>query len=153
MIKVQIDCPAAVEMVEYLDQICEWTLSRINQVEHKKIVLAVHEAIINSVEAMKRRYGERYYEKQISMKIKVMSESIEIKVIDSAGGLPLEIQDKWKSKALEDLVWEEDGRGLLFMRHLMDEVWQDQDEDGRFITGLRKRVLRNESSGTEYSNG
>lgn len=144
MIHVQIDCPATVEMVEFLDQICEWTVKRSNQLETKKIVLATHEAIINSVEAMKRFHGDTYGEKKISLKINVKKEEIEIKVIDSAGGLPIEVQNRLGQRCLEELVWEEDGRGILFMSHLVDDVWHDKDENGQFIIGLRKRVTPNE---------
>ncbi|MGC5326868.1 ATP-binding protein [Brevibacillus sp. SYSU BS000544] len=142
MIHVQIECPATVEMVEFLDQICEWTVMRVNQVETKRLVLAAHEAIINSVEAMKRCHGEAYREQNISLKIDVKQEEIEIKIIDSAGGLPLEVQKKLEERCMEDLIWEEDGRGILFMRHLVDDVWHDHAEDGRFIMGLRKRVTQ-----------
>ncbi|MGD8188918.1 ATP-binding protein [Brevibacillus ginsengisoli] len=143
MIHVQIDCPASIEMVEYLDQICEWTISRYNKLESRKVVLAVHEAIINSVEAMKRRYGEQNTESNISLKIRLQMEEIEVKIIDSAGGLSAEAKERLQNQDFDDLIWEEDGRGLLFIKHLVDEVWQDQDEDGRFVMGLRKRVKQN----------
>lgn len=144
MIHVQIDCPATAEMVEFLDQICEWTVMRVNQTESKKLVLAAHEAIINSVEAMRRCYSETYQEKKISLKIYVKKDEIIINVIDSAGGIPLEVQNNLDKRCMEDIVWEEDGRGILFMRHLVDDVWQDNGEDGRFIMGLRKRVTQDE---------
>lgn len=142
MIHVQVECPASVEMVEFLDQICEWTLSRYNQLESRKIALAVHEAIINSVEAMKRRYGDQENH-LIAVKIQIQMEEIEVKIIDTAGGLPSEAQERLKNQDFDDIIWEEDGRGLLFMRHLVDEVWHGIDDDGRFVMGLRKRVKQN----------
>lgn len=138
MIHVQIDCPASVEMVDFLDQISEWIIARYNRLESRKMVMAIHEAIINSVEAMKRRYGTDHTANHISMKMRLHTDQIEVMIIDTAGGLSVEVQEKMKQPDFHACLWEEDGRGLFIIHHLVDEVWHEQDEDGRFVMGLRK---------------
>jgi serine/threonine-protein kinase RsbW len=138
MYEIAVQCPAEMEAIEFCDMLMEH-LSRFFTVrEQEALVLSVHEAIINSIEAMRKLYGESHA-KTFSLFMRITEEDMTILVSDYANGLPAHEIEKLQTKRLEDLLLAESGRGLLLIKELMDDIWFEQRENGQYAIGMKMR--------------
>ncbi|WP_176560080.1 ATP-binding protein [Brevibacillus dissolubilis] len=138
MIRVQIDCPAQHEYLELMEGTYQSTLEKVCFAGRHALYVAVHEALINAIEATQQTYGEETRE-TVSLQMTASPAEVVIHIIDSAGGIPQDVLDRQYCTTLEDRLWEENGRGLLIMKQMADELWFEKTDDGRQLVGLRKR--------------
>lgn len=130
------EVPANYESIYALDEFCKEALIKINFKEWKKICFAVHEAIINSVEATMKNC-EKPEEKTIKLRIFASNNEAEVHIIDQAGGIPDDEIEKLEEKNLEDVILGDNGRGILLIKELVDKVWQEK-EDGNVLKLYKK---------------
>jgi serine/threonine-protein kinase RsbW len=138
MYEITVQCPAKMEAIEFCDMLMEHISHFFTIQEREAFVLSVHEAIINSIEAMRKLYGESHA-RTFSLFMRITEKDITILVSDCADGLPAHEIEKLQTKHLEDLLLAESGRGLLLIKELMDDIWFEQRENGQHAIGMRIR--------------
>lgn len=146
MLKVNIQCLAHEDSVFYINELCRNTLELIQFPEERKVLYAIHEVVINSIEATEKRYGKNH-KQSMTVAIKTCKEEVEVIVGDAAGGF--EECDN-KDFSTSDL-FSERGRGFLFIKHFMDEVLFENKEDGLFYVILKKRLQTEEKANEQLS--
>ncbi|WP_017756250.1 ATP-binding protein [Calidifontibacillus oryziterrae] len=137
MINIQVECKANVESINYFNQLCERALELINWKEIRSVAFALNEAIINAVEATQKKYGMSTVETVI-VHMQITSNVVDIQVIDKAGGMSDEQIKLLEKREFRDVGFSERGRGILFMKKLMDQVHFQKQENGVFIVQLKK---------------
>ncbi|WP_233414519.1 ATP-binding protein [Thermaerobacillus caldiproteolyticus] len=138
MYEITVKCPATIEAMEFCDAFVESIAQFFSIHERESLVLSIHEAIINSIEAMKQLYGEDH-NNTFSLYMRITEEELMILVIDRANGIPAHEHKKLHVNSLEDLLLAESGRGLLLIKELMDDMWFEQREDGEYAIGMKMR--------------
>jgi len=123
MIEVIIKSPACDESIEFLDRICEKTLMQAGFEDWRSISFAVHEIIINGIEATKQKCNENSSDKVITLKIYAKEDEVEIHVEDEGDGMDKGRLDKVNEMDFEDVLGDESGRGLLMVKHFVDKIW------------------------------
>ncbi|ATA59934.1 ATP-binding protein [Geobacillus stearothermophilus] len=91
-------------------------------------VLAVHEAVVNAVKAVQRAGMEAG---TISLSFFVTSADVAVAVEDEGGGVPADVIEQLDHMTLSDVLLAESGRGLLFIREIMDDVMWVEQKGGR----------------------
>ncbi|RAK19142.1 anti-sigma regulatory factor (Ser/Thr protein kinase) [Anoxybacillus vitaminiphilus] len=139
MYELTITFPAKIESIEFCDQICEQTFSFFALEMKNELKLAVHEAVINSVQATCSKYTDIE-----NMPIKLMiriyeNDRIEVFVYDHAGGIPDDVLAQLLEKKFEEVLWEESGRGLLLIQTLMDKVSFERIDEQIFLLKFTKK--------------
>ncbi|QZY54685.1 ATP-binding protein [Crassaminicella profunda] len=141
MIEVEGEYLAEMSSIECID---EWLQKIMEQVEFpycKELHFAAHEAVINSIEATEKYYGKNHHE-NIKIKIIAHKERVEIIIRDKCGGLKDEVAQSLNQIGFDDIIWNERGRGMLFIKHFVDNFTYDIDINGdavfRLIKGVRK---------------
>lgn len=141
MITVQITTPCTEAWLDYLNNLCSSTLSCGTGEDQREICFAVNEILINSIEATKNKTKDQEGNYFLTLSIQIVETSVEIVISDQAEGKPAEIETELNNKTFEDVLWQERGRGLLFVQNLVDELWFDK-KGVDFITGIRKEINR-----------
>lgn len=131
------EVPANYESIYVLDEFCKESLIKTDFKEWKRLYFAVHEAIINSVEATIKNC-ERPEEKTIKLRIFASTNEAEVHIIDQAGGIPDDKIEKLEERSLEDVLFGDNGRGILLIKELVDKVWQEKEEGN--VLKLYKKV-------------
>ena len=140
MINLCVTCSVELETVDFLDLLCEKTLKQVDFYAHRRLGFAVHEVIINAVEANRRKFGPENIGKTITLQIKVQKDEAEILVIDEAGGISTEDWDDTSQRTFEEVLWSENGRGLLLIKSFVNEVWHEYGINN--TVGLRMKEER-----------
>lgn len=141
MIVVEIVCLAECRSIEFIDELLLKVMKQAEFAEYKQLHFAAHEAVINSIEATKKCYGEDHT-KNIKIKIMAQKQRAEVLICDKAGGLPKEVAESMKSIDFEDKRWNERGRGILFIKHFVDECLYYLDENEDAVCKLIKEVKK-----------
>ncbi len=132
MVWLKISLPAEVANLEYLDRMVLDTLICNSVTEAKKNQFALHETIINAIQA-----GEKVAEthnKLFSVELKITDQVIEVNVKDYFGGFE-DVDDKLYEVSSLD-IFKSSGRGLLLIHHLVDEMKMFRDTEGAFNVNL-----------------
>ncbi|MBN6188986.1 ATP-binding protein [Aneurinibacillus sp. BA2021] len=136
--QLEITTHADLSMLELFRHICHCTLNRLVPERSDHVLLAVHELLINSIEASSLRCGTEHTA-SLTLRITQNEDETEITVEDQAGGIPSEHLAAMKHTAFENILWQERGRGLLFVQALVDE-WEytAQAEGSRFTIRIKE---------------
>lgn len=134
-VDLQVTCPANLDSLYFLDRFSENSLSFIGSKKKDWICLAAHEIFINIIEAARKQYGESH-NKKLSLRICSQDNEIEIEIIDDLGGVPGEVLENMVNCTFEDVLLEENGRGLIMIQHIADE-WKYKADGSRSIFTLR----------------
>ena len=121
------------------DEFIGKALSEVEFYGSFQISFAIHELVINSVEALKADPLE-----SIELFLKADKDNVEFILKDRAGGLKntsIEILDNTN---FEDILEEESGRGLLLVKHLTDSFEHYFDQEGKAVYKICKRGNANE---------
>jgi len=137
MIRLKISLPAEIENLKYLDGIIIDTLISNSVKEAKKIQLALHEAIINAIQAGEK--VDRTNKKLFSVELNITDQVVEANVKDYFGGFE-HVDDKLDEVSSLD-VFKSNGRGLLLIHHLVDEMKMFTDDEGAFNVKLVFKLI------------
>lgn len=135
--ELKIKLPACEESIPFLRELVMHTLVLRNIRERKRIVFACNEAVMNSVQAMIEK-GKMH--KDIVLHMKIYDSEIELNVVDYAGGIPEDTQKKLNQLTFTDMEDSIRGRGLLFIKNIMDELWFRYLENQGFLVGMRAKI-------------
>lgn len=141
MIVIEIECLAEGKSIEFIDELLLKVMKQAEFPDYKQLHFAVHEAVINSIDATIKCYGQGH-KKNINMKIIAEKQRVEVLICDKAGGLPKEVAESIKNINFEDKIWNERGRGILFIKHFVDECLYYLDETGDAVCKLIKEVKK-----------
>ncbi|BAU29847.1 histidine kinase-like protein [Aneurinibacillus soli] len=136
-VELQVTCPANLNSLYFLDDFCEHSLSFIGSIKKEWICFAAHEVFINIIEATRQQYGDSH-NKKLSMRISSQNNEIEIEISDEVSGIPDEILGSVRIRTFEDVLLEENSRGLMMIHHIADE-WQYEADGNKGIFTLRFR--------------
>ena len=106
----------------------------------REICFVVHELIINAVEAMQQM--EFTEVKEIIVHVIKEADVLKVTVTDEAMGIP---EEKWSyilEANFEELDYSDRGRGFLFIKHMVDELWFENLSNNRFLVGVKKKINR-----------
>lgn len=137
MIELKIDFQAELEILDYLDSISQQTMRLQNFPHVDDVVFAIHEALINAIEAVKDMKNDQ--RRKIIFVLKVCSQQAEVQIVNCVDDR-VELLNLNNKKTMEQIALHKEGRGLLFIQHLMDEVWQKSNVEGEVTLFFRKRA-------------
>lgn len=102
----------------------------------REINFVVHELIINAAEATENAGLTQH----IQLSIVMATTEIIVTIIDCAGGIPEDQLAALTSDRDPVENFCERGRGFLFIRQMVDELWFEQLSSSQFLVGIRKIV-------------
>lgn len=139
MFEVSLRLPIEDVAIDFADKICLETFEFFQLESADEIFFATHEAIINAVEIMKKttQCKEKDY---INLGIRISINEVEIIIEDFGPGIPFETWDELKTKSFDDALLDESGRGLLFIKEFMDEVFAYLDKDDKHTLVLKRKI-------------
>ena len=126
------------QAIDFIDQTMESYTSLYNLSVKREVCFVVHELVINAVEAM-RNVGKA--DEEIQVHVKQREEQLQVTVIDQAEGIP---EEHWDSIFQEDFQQDsflERGRGLLFVKYMVDDLWFEHVSDTQFLVGITKKIV------------
>lgn len=137
----QKSAPCSEEALDELKQYCLESIQYLPDKVRKEIDFVVNEALINALEATSKKYGQEMKQYFLSMCVEATESSIIIKVTDQADGNKMKILNILENRTFEDVLESERGRGLLFIKHMVDEIWfEGTDNEKEFTIAMRKEV-------------
>ncbi|WP_028552202.1 ATP-binding protein [Paenibacillus sp. UNC451MF] len=141
-------CPCE-QFIDMSDEMAENFLKYSGVPQYRKLCYAVHELVINAVEATLRHQASvneanrcsdsMGLEHIIRLRMELEEGEVVITITNYAElGACQAIHSK-RSANMDDLLHEERGRGLLIAKRWSDQLTFDQEEDGKITIQLRKR--------------
>ena len=126
--------------IHFIDQTIT-TFTETYEIPNKReICFVVHELVINAVEAMKQTQFTEV--KDITVHVIKDTDVLKVTVTDGAMGIP---EEKWGyilGANFEELDYSDRGRGFLFIKHMVDELWFENLSKNRFLVGVKKKIGR-----------
>ncbi|MFJ7734986.1 ATP-binding protein [Lysinibacillus sp. NPDC097287] len=104
----------------------------------RELCFVVHELVINAIEAMKNT--KLNAESKIQVHVSQDVEAVKVTVIDQAEGIPEKDWDKLLQFNLDDPTFSDRGRGLFFVKSMVDEIWFENVSDNKFLVGVSKKI-------------
>lgn len=122
------------QAIFFIDQLMESYTKTYHPELMQECCFVTHELIINAVEAM----NQANQTEDISITIYCTNTELQITVTDCAGGIP---KEQWDAVLTEDLSiddFSDRGRGLFFIKHMVDHIWFEQPTPSQFLVGITK---------------
>lgn len=124
------------QAIFFIDQLMESYTKVFHPDFMRECCFVMHELVINAVEAMVQANSTE----NIEVIISCTNEVLEMTIIDCAAGIP---KEQWNA-VLEDCLTTDDfsdrGRGLFFIKHMVDSIWFEQLDDARFSVNVKKTL-------------
>ena len=137
--ELQLSAPVTgIKGLESLEQACENALLSWGVV-NPAFLFAIHEALVNAFEA-NCRCGRLDALLSVILRLDAMWLTAEIP--DWGPGLPQNWRTLCQNRTMQDLLWEERGRGILFMQNFCQEIDSIVDETGRHIMILKAGIKK-----------
>ena len=126
--------------IHFVDQTIT-TFTETYEIPNKKeICFVVHELVINAVEAMQQiQFTEA---KEIVVHVTKDADVLQVTVTDEAKGIPEENLSSILGANFEELDYSDRGRGFLFIKQMVDEIWFENLSNNRFLVGVKKKIHR-----------
>ena len=138
--ELQLSAPVTgIKGLESLEQASENALLNWGVV-NPAFLFAIHEALVNAFEA-NCRCGRLDALLSVILRLDAMWLTAEIP--DWGPGLPQNWRTLCQNQTMQDLLWEERGRGILFMQNFCQEIDSIVDETGRHIMILKVGIEKN----------
>lgn len=122
----------------FVDQTMATYTDLYNIPDKRELCFVVHELVINAVEAME--HAKKGDDATIQIHVSQNKEQVKVTVTDQAGGIP---QDQWTSILqfdLKEITYSDRGRGLFFVKNMVDHLWFEQLADEKFLVGISKNI-------------
>ncbi|MGE7672741.1 ATP-binding protein [Lysinibacillus sp. NPDC094403] len=126
------------QSIAYIDQVMENFTNVYNLPFKRELRFVVHELVINAIEAMEKI--EPYSKKAIQVHVYRSNEEIKITVIDEAKGIAENDWDKVLQFDLNELDYSDRGRGLFFVKNMVDHIWFENISETKFLVGISKKI-------------
>lgn len=126
--------------IHFVDQTIT-TFTETYEIPNKRdICFIIHELVINAVEAMQQMPFTEVNE--IVVHVTKDEDVLKVTVTDEAMGIP---EEKWNcilEANFDELDYSDRGRGFLFIKHMVDELWFENLSNNRFLVGVKKKINR-----------
>lgn len=129
MYELYFKCTAVPESISLIDNLIELTIKRLHYCNYKKVCFAIHELVINSIDAMNKN-NQSF--KQLSISLVCSKKHVLFSINDFGGGLPSDILNNLHSNNLDSLGLNESGRGLALIKMFVDSLTYNEENDGSF---------------------
>ena len=126
------------QAIQFVDQIMNNYTDLYNIPSKRELCFVVHELVINAIEAMSQANltnGE-----EIQVHVSQDEETVKITVIDQAEGIP---EEEWKNYLqfnFDELHFSDRGRGLTFVKNMVDDIWFENVTETKFLVGVIKKL-------------
>lgn len=134
MFEIKLECPSDQDAIKYIEYIFSETLTQVSFNKIEEAMFAIREALINAVEASKDIEDKE--KSRVSISMVADKQSIEVKIFNFYTNMSGDISEKVVNPSTPENIWSDHGRGLLFINHLVDQVWEERDDKGRFVLGI-----------------
>ncbi|MEK5231324.1 ATP-binding protein [Lysinibacillus sp. FSL K6-0232] len=125
--------------IAFIDQVMENYTNVYNLPYKRELRFVVHELVINAVEAMKKI--DECSKKEIQVHVIQSHEEIIITVMDEAKGIAENEWDNILQFDLNELDYSDRGRGLFFVKNMVDHLWFEHISETKFLVGVSKKIL------------
>jgi len=122
-----------------VEQACENTLRNWG-VFYPAFLFAVHEALVNAYEANCRCEKA---DTLLSTTLRLDRQQLTAEIPDWGPGLPQNWREIYLNQTMQDLLWEERGRGVLFMQNFCQEIDSTRNPEGLHIMILKAGNKKN----------
>ena len=126
------------QAIAFIDQVMENFTDLYNLPYKRELRFVVHELVINAVEAMGKIYTPS--QKEIQIHVTQTYQEIKITVTDEAKGIAENDWDKILQFDLNELDYSDRGRGLFFVKNMVDHIWFENISDTKFLVGVSKKI-------------
>lgn len=126
------------QAIFFVDQIMENYTKLYDLPNQRELRFVVHELVINAVEAMEK--ANLSSKEKIQVHVSQNDELIKVTVIDQAKGIPKNDWEKVLQFDLDNLTCSDRGRGLFFVKNMVDEMWFESISDTKFLVGISKKI-------------
>ena len=129
----ELEIRAAAEELKTVDDFAALLFARIYAEEAELLSFVLREAVLNAVEALANPQS------MLKICITAETDALVIRVIDSGAGFVDGWQEHLAKLSMEDCLLSERGRGLLFIRNMVDEIWSESQAKEGHVFGMRKK--------------
>lgn len=126
------------QAIAFIDQVMENYTDLYNLPYKRELRFVVHELVINAVEAMGKINTP--VQKEIQIHVAQSNEEIKITVTDEAKGIDEKDWDKVLQFDLDKLDYADRGRGLFFVKNMVDHIWFENISETKFLVGISKKI-------------
>jgi len=126
------------QAIAFIDQVMENYTDLYNLPYKRELRFVVHELVINAIEAMGKINTP--VQKEIQIHVAQSNEEIKITVTDEAKGIDEKDWDKVLQFDLDKLDYADRGRGLFFVKNMVDHIWFENISDTKFLVGISKKI-------------
>lgn len=127
-----------IQAIAFIDQVMENYTDFYNLPYKRELRFVVHELVINAVEAMGKINTPA--QKEIQIHVTQSNEEIKITVTDEAKGIDEKDWDKVLQFDLDKLDYADRGRGLFFVKNMVDHIWFENISETKFLVGISKKI-------------
>ncbi|MEC1301851.1 ATP-binding protein [Lysinibacillus capsici] len=126
------------QAIAFIDQVMENYTEIYNLPYKRELRFVVHELVINAVEAMGKINTPA--QKKIQIQVTQSNEEIKITVTDEAKGIDEKYWDKVLQFDLDKFDYADRGRGLFFVKNMVDHIWFENISETKFLVGISKKI-------------
>ncbi len=126
------------QAINFVDQVMENYMTVYNLPYQKELRFVVHELVINAVEAMEKKNTDS--QEKIQVHVIQKDDEIRVTVIDDAKGIAVSDWQKVFEFDLHNLTSSDRGRGLLFIKNMVDSIWFENISETKFLVGISKKI-------------
>lgn len=126
------------QAIAFIDQVMENYTDLYNLPYKRELRFVVHELVINAIEAMGKINTP--VQKEIQIHVAQSNEEIKITVTDEAKGIDQKDWDKVLQFDLDKLDYADRGRGLFFVKNMVDHIWFENISKTKFLVGISKKI-------------
>lgn len=126
------------QAIAFIDQVMENYTDLYNLPYKRELRFVVHELVINALEAMGKINTP--VQKEIQIHVAQSNEEIKITVTDEAKGIDEKDWDKVLQFDLDKLDYADRGRGLFFVKNMVDHIWFENISKTKFLVGISKKI-------------
>ena len=125
------------QAINFVDQVMENYMTVYNLPYQKELRFVVHELVINAVEAMEKKNTDS--QEKIQVHVIQEDDEIRVTVIDDAKRIAVSDWQKVFEFDLHNLTSSDRGRGLLFIKNMVDSIWFENISETKFLVGISKK--------------
>lgn len=126
------------QAIAFIDQVMENYTEIYNLPYKRELRFVVHELVINAVEAMGKINTPA--QKKIQIQVTQSNEEIKITVTDEAKGIDEKDWGKVLQFDLDKFDYADRGRGLFFVKNMVDHIWFENISETKFLVGISKKI-------------
>ncbi|QDQ01954.1 ATP-binding protein [Lysinibacillus fusiformis] len=126
------------QAINFVDQVMENYMTVYDLPYQREIRFVVHELVINAVEAMGKIYTD--CKEKIQVQVTQTDEEIRVTVTDEAKGIDENDWEKVFQFDVHNHTSFDRGRGLLFVKNMVDHIWFENVTETKFLVGISKKI-------------